>query len=101
MTDTPAKTDAAADPKASDVRRRPLYRRFRQGPTWWETIRGWWPWIFVLSILVAVGWMFVKPAPPNTVLIATGPADGSYHWFAQKYAKTFAEEGITLELRPS
>jgi TRAP-type uncharacterized transport system substrate-binding protein len=102
MSDTPAKTNSA--PKPGGIRtggRRPLYRRFHSGPSWWESIRGWWPWMFLLALLLAVGWLFVKPAPPGRVVIATGPVDGSYYWFAERYAKSFEEAGVTLELRPS
>ncbi|MCK5921927.1 MAG: hypothetical protein KAG66_13365, partial [Methylococcales bacterium] len=50
----------------------------------------------------AVLWLtyqFVEPAPPDTLTIATGNAEGAYHAFAQQLALEFADEGATLTLR--
>jgi TRAP-type uncharacterized transport system substrate-binding protein len=44
---------------------------------------------------------FVQPAPPRVVVMSTGPLDGAYHAFAQRYKTHFAEYGVILELRPS
>ena len=54
-----------------------------------------------LAVIVAfvVSLQFIKPAPPDHVVIATGGVDGAYHAFAKRYAEFLAHEGITLELR--
>lgn len=44
---------------------------------------------------------YVQPAPPKIVVMSTGPLDGAYHAFAQRYKTILAEYGVTLELRPS
>ena len=44
---------------------------------------------------------FVKPAPPDTMTLTTGAADGAYHAFALRYKDIFEREGVTLELKPS
>ena len=44
---------------------------------------------------------FVKPAPPSTLILTTGAADGAYHKFAQRYQRIFEREGLTLVLKPS
>ncbi len=56
-----------------------------------------------LAVIVAfvIAFQFIKPAPPDRVVMATGGTDGAYHAFAQRYAGFLAREGITLELRPS
>ena len=56
-----------------------------------------------LAVIVAfvIAFQFIKPAPPDRVVMATGGTDGAYHAFAQRYAVFLAREGITLELRPS
>jgi TRAP transporter TAXI family solute receptor len=46
-----------------------------------------------------VAYQFIKPAPPDRVVMATGSPDGAYHAFAQRYAAHLAREGIELELR--
>ena len=56
-----------------------------------------------LMVVVAfvVAFQFIKPAPPDHVVMATGGVEGAYHAFATRYAAILAREGITLELRPS
>ena len=56
-----------------------------------------------LAVILAfvIAFQFIKPAPPDRVVMATGGTDGAYHAFAQRYAEFLAREGITLELRPS
>ena len=47
----------------------------------------------------AVAWQFVNPAPPHTLVIATGQMDGAYYLFAQHYREQLAQDGIELEIR--
>lgn len=47
----------------------------------------------------AIAWVFVEPAPPRQIVIATGSAHGAYYAFAQQYAQQLAKNGITLEVR--
>ncbi len=60
-----------------------------------------------LPSLVLVGaafWLasaFIKPAPPDRIVISTGGEGGAYHAFAQQYAEILARDGITLEVRTS
>jgi uncharacterized protein len=51
----------------------------------------------IVAFIVAFQW--VKPAPPNRAVIATGRSDGAYYRFAQQYRERLAREGITLEIR--
>ena len=44
---------------------------------------------------------YVQPAPPKVVVMSTGPLDGAYHAFAQRYKAHLAQYGVTLELKPS
>lgn len=46
-----------------------------------------------------VAWQFVQPAPPHSITIATGAADGAYTLFARRYRALLAENGITLRIR--
>ena len=46
-----------------------------------------------------LAFQFIKPAPPDHVVIATGGVDGAYYAFAKRYAEYLAREGITLEVR--
>ena len=47
-----------------------------------------------------VAWLFVQPAPPRTIVIATGPKDGAYYRFGNMYADYSREQnGIALTNR--
>lgn len=48
-----------------------------------------------------LAYQFIKPAPPDHVVMATGGVEGAYHAYAKRYAAFLAREGITLELRPT
>jgi TRAP-type uncharacterized transport system substrate-binding protein len=41
---------------------------------------------------------YVQPAPPKVVVMSTGPIDGAYHVYAQRYKALLAEYGVTLKL---
>ena len=58
----------------------------------------------LLALLALAVWgvtHYVEPAPPKTVVMSTGPLDGAYHAFAERYKALFAQYGVTLELKPS
>jgi TRAP transporter TAXI family solute receptor len=62
--------------------------------------------MIVLSLLLIVAAFyvatrFIKPAPPDTLILTTGAPDGAYHAFASRYQAVFEREGVTLELKPS
>jgi TRAP transporter TAXI family solute receptor len=55
----------------------------------------------VAVLIAAAVWglsHYAGPAPPKVVVMGTGPLDGAYHAFAQRYKAALAEYGITLEL---
>ncbi len=55
-----------------------------------------------VSILVFVAFVvtyqYVDPAPPDSIRIATGPADGAYAAFGQQYKQALEKTGISVEL---
>ena len=54
-----------------------------------------------LALLVAVGlvlWHLMAPPPPHDLVIASGPADGAYAAYAERYRKALAESGLNLEV---
>ena len=55
---------------------------------------------FLITLIgFVIAWQFVNPAPPRTLVIATGHADGAYYLFAQRYGELLAQNGIELEIR--
>ena len=58
----------------------------------------------VLALVALTFWMasrFVKPAPPDHLVMATGPAGGTYERYGEQYRRHLERFGVTLELRPS
>jgi hypothetical protein len=64
-----------------------------------DLLRYWIPWIAFSAVILAVGWFFTDPAPPERVVIATGDRSGAYHAFGEAYAAFFARNKIRLEVR--
>jgi len=56
-------------------------------------------------LLIVVGFWaasrFIKPGPPQNVVITTGVANGAYTVFAERYKEVLARNGIKLEIRTS
>jgi TRAP transporter TAXI family solute receptor len=46
-----------------------------------------------------IAYQFVDPAPPRSLTIASGPEDGAYARFADRYRDILAAEGIELKIR--
>lgn len=44
---------------------------------------------------------FIQPAPPDSLVITTGAADGAYHRYAERYREILARDGVRLDLRTS
>ena len=57
--------------------------------------------LVIVAGAVALALRFVQPAPPRTLSMTTGPTDGGYHAFAQRYQAILARDGISVELRTS
>ena len=55
----------------------------------------------LIAVALWVTYQFVEPAPPDTLVMATGSPEGAYHAFGRELAGEFAKEGVKLELRES
>jgi TRAP transporter TAXI family solute receptor len=56
------------------------------------------------ALLAAIIWAimrYLSPAPPRTITMTTGAADGAYHHFGEKYQAYLKANGIRLELKTS
>ena len=57
-----------------------------------------------LLLIAAAFWFasrFIQPAPPESLVMATGSIEGAYHQYAQRYREILARKGFDLQLRPS
>ena len=57
--------------------------------------------IALLAIIIWALMRYISPAPPRTVTMTTGAADGAYHAFGQKYQAYLKANGIKLDLKTS
>jgi TRAP-type uncharacterized transport system substrate-binding protein len=58
----------------------------------------------VAALAVAVLWAvaaYMRPMPPRTLTMATGPEGGAYYEFAKRYREILARDGIELRLLPT
>lgn len=59
------------------------------------------PVLLVSVIAIAVALHFVRPAPPSSLTISTGPAGSTFHTVAEQYQKVLARNGIRLDILES
>jgi len=59
------------------------------------------PLLIVVGLAFWVTSRFVKPAPPDSLVLATGAKGGAYERYARLYQAFFARNGVRLELKPS
>ena len=58
--------------------------------------------VLILSVLAIVAALhFVRPAPPHTLTISSGPNGSKFRTVAESYQKILARSGIKLVIRPS
>lgn len=57
--------------------------------------------IALLGLIIWAVMRYISPAPPRTVTMTTGAADGAYHQFGEKYQAYLKANGIKLELKTS
>ena len=67
--------------------------------------RSWTPRLIVLMSITLVSLLliyhFVRPIPPNTLIMTTGMEGGSFVVFAERYRQVLARDGIRVKLLPS
>ena len=58
--------------------------------------------ILLISLLALwVAFRFVRPAPPQSIIITSGPEGSAFHRYAERYRSILARNGVTLEIRTS
>ena len=59
------------------------------------------PLVLVTAIVIGAAYWYVRPAPPDTITIITGPPDSVFQRTAEKYRKILARNGVNLRILPS
>ncbi len=57
------------------------------------------PFVLLALVLLAVAYWALDPTPPKKLVLATGPEQGAYAEFGQRYRAHLARFGIEVELR--
>jgi TRAP-type uncharacterized transport system substrate-binding protein len=55
----------------------------------------------VLLVGLLVAWLavkFIRPAPPDSIVMLAGPKDSSYYTIAERYAKIIARSGVKVQV---
>ena len=83
----------------ADKKNRPnFFKRLMRG-TLMEKLGVFGPALAILIVGFAVAGNFVKPAPPDSLTIASGGPDGAYYGYAQKFRAILAREGAELDIK--
>jgi uncharacterized protein len=63
-----------------------------------EMLKVYLPGIALALAVMIFAWQYVEPAPPDSIRMAVGPADGSYHWLGERYQEILKKEGLDVIL---
>jgi TRAP transporter TAXI family solute receptor len=59
------------------------------------------PLILLTVIAIVAAYWLIRPAPPTTIVIASGPKGSTFRITAEKYQKILARKGVTLKILPT
>ncbi len=59
------------------------------------------PVLLVIAAAVWIAFHFVRPAPPNEIIIMSGPEGSSFRTYAERYGKILARNGVHVKILPS
>jgi len=82
----------------------PPSRRFRFSITrisWRDLAVTLGPFILISLLAFWIAYRFVRPAPPNTIIITSGPDGSTFQRSAERYRKILARNGVKLEILAS
>lgn len=63
-----------------------------------DVLKIWVPAVVIVALGFALAYASLDPPPPSHVRIATGPKEGAYWAFAQRYREIMGRQGVELEL---
>src|SRR6185436_3256940 len=55
----------------------------------------------VVLVAVLIAWLavrFIRPAPPDSIVMLAGPKESSYYTIAERYAKIIARSGVKVQV---
>lgn len=69
--------------------------------SWIEWLKLALPLLLIVTAVFYITWKYVRPAPPQRVVMATGVAGGVYDRAGRLYSNHFSEQGFELALKPT
>jgi len=57
--------------------------------------------LLTIAVIALGVFLFLYLAPPNTIIMTSGPKDSSFERYAEKYATILKKQGVTLKILPS
>ncbi len=59
------------------------------------------PLVLITAVVIAATFWFLRPAPPDTIIITSGPKGSTFRLTAEKYRKILARNGVKVKILPS
>ena len=59
------------------------------------------PLVLITAVVIVTAYWYVRPAPPNTITIISGPTGSVFQRTAEKYQKILARNGVKLQILSS
>lgn len=59
------------------------------------------PFLVISLVAIWIALRFVQPAPPDLIVMTSGPEGSTFHRHAERYRKILARNGVTLEILSS
>jgi TRAP-type uncharacterized transport system substrate-binding protein len=69
--------------------------------SWRDLAVALWPVLLITAVAIWLAFRYVRPAPPDTIVITSGIDGSAFSTAAEKYKKILARNGVKLEILPS
>ncbi len=66
--------------------------------SWWDLAQTLGPILILSTVAILVALHFVRPAPPSTLTLSSGPEGSTFRTVAEQYQKILARNGIELRI---
>jgi len=69
--------------------------------SWRDAALTYGPFLLLFIVVLAVTLHFIRPAPPDTIVMTSGAEGSMFQVYAGRYAKILARQGVALKMLPS
>lgn len=86
------------DPSTFKRRRRLRFPGRSEHTTWRDVLVIVLPVLLVAAIVAWLAVRFIRPAPPDSIVMLSGPKESSYYAIAERYAKIITHSGVKVKV---